>query len=252
MSSVALEIRGLCKSFGALNVTSNVNLSLEVGARSALIGPNGAGKTTLINLMTGALRQSSGAVLLHGQDLSHAPQAERVQRGMVRTFQITRLFRNLTVADNVRMAVLQRPETRWGIFRPAHKVEGLDAEVDETLAMLNLRDRAARKVSELAYGEQRLVELGLALCLKPKVLLLDEPAAGVPQSETEVIVRAVEQLPKDLAVLLIEHDMDLVFRLARDITVLVSGAVLMQGTPQEVASDERVQTLYLGGIHGSH
>lgn len=252
MSSVALEIRGLCKSFGALNVTSNVNLSLEVGARSALIGPNGAGKTTLINLMTGSLQQSSGTVLLNGHDLSHAPEAERVQRGMVRTFQITRLFRSLTVADNVRMAILQRPGTRWGILRPVYQVEGLDAEVDATLSLLNLRDRADRKVSELAYGEQRLVELALALCLKPKVLLLDEPAAGVPQSETEVIVRAVEQLPKDLAVLLIEHDMDLVFRLARHITVLVSGAVLMQGTPQEVASDERVQTLYLGESHGSH
>ena len=252
MSSAALEIRGLCKSFGALNVTSNVNLSLEVGARSALIGPNGAGKTTLINLMTGSLPPSTGTVLLNGHDLSHASQAERVQRGMVRTFQITRLFRSLTVADNLRMAILQRPGVRWGLFRPAHKVEGLDAEVEAILALLNLRERASRKVSELAYGEQRLIELGLALCLKPKVLLLDEPAAGVPQSETEVIVRAVEQLPKDLAVLLIEHDMDLVFRLARHITVLVSGAVLMQGTPQEVTSDERVQTLYLGESHGRH
>lgn len=252
MSSAALQVKGLCKTFGALNVTSNVDLTLEVGARSALIGPNGAGKTTLINLMTGALQPTAGEVRLGGQDVTRVPQAQRARRGLARTFQITRLFRSLTVADNIRMGILQRADARWGIFRPTRAVPGLDEEVDNTLRLLNLTDRAARKVSELAYGEQRLVELALALCLKPRVLLLDEPAAGVPQSESEVIVRAVEQLPKDLAVLLIEHDMDLVFRLAKDITVLVAGAVLMQGSPQDVASDKRVQALYLGDSHGSH
>ncbi len=252
MSDIALQVKGLCKSFGALNVTSNVDLTLKRGARCALIGPNGAGKTTLINLMTGALQPSAGQILLGGRDVTTTPQAQRVQQGLARTFQITRLFRSLSVADNLRMAILQRPEMKWSVFRPTHAVPGLDEEVERILRLLQLTDRANWTVSALAYGEQRLVELGLALCLKPKVLLLDEPAAGVPQSESEVIVRAVEQLPADLAVLLIEHDMDLVFRLAIDITVLVAGAVLMSGTPQDIASDERVRALYLGEQHGSH
>lgn len=252
MKKNALEVKGLCKSFGALNVTSNVDLTLEIGARRALIGPNGAGKTTLINLVTGALKPSAGEIWLNGQNISNTSEELRVQQGLVRTFQITRLFRNLTVADNLRMSILQRKDVAWGTFRSVDKVEGLDQEVDQILKQLKLTERAGRRVSDLAYGEQRLVELGLALSLRPKVLLLDEPAAGVPQSESEVIVQAVESLPSELSVLLIEHDMDLVFRLAKRITVLVAGAVLMEGTPQEVASDERVQNLYLGESHGSH
>ena len=242
----ALQVTGLCCSFGALKVTSDVNLVLAPGARSALIGPNGAGKTTLVNLVTGALKPSSGRIELDGRDVTRMPQHQRAQLGLARTFQITRLFRSLTVADNLRMAILQRPGVRWSVLRKVDRVEGLERDVDSTLRLLGMADRAQRVITDLAYGEQRLVELALALCMKPRVLLLDEPAAGVPQSETDVIVQAIEHLPTDLAVLLIEHDMDLVFRLAQDITVLVAGEVLMQGTPEQVANDGRVQSLYLG------
>lgn len=234
-------------------MTSNVDLTLQRGARAALIGPNGAGKTTLVNLITGALSPSSGTVRLGDLDVTHASQDARARMGLVRTYQITRLFRTLTVADNVRMAILQRGDRPMSLLRPVRSVPGLDDETDHALSLLKLTDRAHRRVADLAYGEQRLVELALAVAMKPRVLLLDEPAAGVPQSESGVIVQAVEQLPDELAVLLIEHDMDLVFRLAKEITVLVSGAVLMRGTPQEVADDERVQRLYLGEKeHASH
>jgi branched-chain amino acid transport system ATP-binding protein len=251
--TAALTVRGLCRSFGALNVTSNVDLTLRVGARAALIGPNGAGKTTLVNLITGALQPSAGTVHLGERDVTSLSQAARARLGLIRTFQITRLFRSLTVGDNVRMAVLQRGDRRLALLRPIAREPGLDEEVDRALRPLRLEDRISRRVSDLAYGEQRLVEMALALAARPKVLLLDEPAAGVPQSESSVIVQAVEQLPPDLAVLLIEHDMDLVFRLASEITVLVGGAVLMQGTPKQVAEDPRVLKLYLGEKeHASH
>lgn len=243
----ALEVNGLCKEFGALKVTTDVSLNLKPGARSALIGPNGAGKTTLINLITGALKPSAGHIKLYGQDITQMSQAERVRMGLVRTFQITRLFKSLTVADNLRMAILQRPEQRMSFIKSVNSMLDLDAEVHHMLQALSLESRYASKVADLAYGEQRLVELGLALSMRPKVLLLDEPAAGVPQSETDVIVNAIQKLPSDLAVLLIEHDMDLVFKLTNDITVLVSGSILMNGSPQEVANDDRVRNLYLGG-----
>lgn len=243
----ALEVKGLYREFGALKVTSDVDLNLKQGSRSALIGPNGAGKTTLINLITGALKPSAGRIKLYGQDITEMSQAERVRLGLVRTFQITRLFKSLTVADNLRMGILQRPDQKVSYIKSVSSMNELDQEVHRVLQTINLEDRYSTKVSDLAYGEQRLVELGLALSMRPKILLLDEPAAGVPQSETEVIVNAIEQLPNDLAVLLIEHDMDLVFKLTNEITVLVSGAVLMKGSPEEVASDERVRKLYLGG-----
>lgn len=242
----ALEIRGLCRAFGSLKVTSNVDLALLPGARAALIGPNGAGKTTLINLITGALKPSSGSIHLNGSDITTMNPSRRVLSGLVRTFQITKVFKNLTVADNFRMAIVQREQSHRSMFRSLKDLPGLEEEVGGMLTTLGLGDRAEKCVSDLAYGEQRLVELGLALALKPQVLLLDEPAAGVPQSETEVIVRAIENLPGNLAVLLIEHDMDLVFKLATDIHVLVAGAMLMRGSPQEVASDSRVRSLYLG------
>ena len=242
----ALKVSGLCRSFGALAVTSNVDLTLKRGARAALIGPNGAGKTTLINLITGLLAASAGTVELEGRDVTGIDQAGRARLGLMRSFQVTRLFKQMTVADNVRLAVLQRGGTRLRLMRAAKDEPGLDDAVQAALQQVGMQDRGNTQVTNLAYGEQRLVELALALAAKPHVLLLDEPAAGVPQGESSVIVRAVEGLPKDLAVLLIEHDMDLVFRLASEINVLVAGSILMRGTPQQVANDERVQRLYLG------
>ena len=248
----ALEVRGLNKTFGALKVTTDVDITLRRGARAALIGPNGAGKTTLINLVSGALRPSSGRIVLRGRDVTGLDQAERARLGLLRSFQITRLFKSMTIGDNVRLAILQSRGRRLGWWRDTRSEPELDEQVFAALKTVGLQDRESAGVTTLAYGEQRLLELALALSTQPSVLLLDEPAAGVPQSESNVIVQAIERLPADLAVLLIEHDMDLVFRLANEITVLVAGSVLMKGTPQDVEADERVQRLYLGDKHAAH
>lgn len=244
--TLALEVTGLSKNFDALKVTDNVELSLPQGARTALIGPNGAGKTTLVNLITGALKPSSGSIHLLGTDITQLSQARRARQGLTRTFQISRLFKPLTVVENVRLAVIQRDEASQRMVMSRKLATQLDEDVHNALAALGLEDRADRKVSELAYGEQRLVELSLALAAKPRVLLLDEPAAGVPQSESHVIMQAIADLPSDLAILFIEHDMDLVFRFAREIVVLVSGAILTTGSPDAVAADARVKEIYFG------
>jgi ABC-type branched-subunit amino acid transport system ATPase component len=244
--SAALETRGLCKSFGALAVASDIEFRLEQGARHALIGPNGAGKTTFVNLVTGALAPSTGRILLDGDDITALPQAQRVKRGLARTFQINTLFRGLSVLENICLAVGERLGVAGDIHRPAGSRRDVIDEAYAALERLGLAGDAERRVRELSYGRQRLVELAVALGLKPKVLLLDEPAAGVPSSESGIIVDIVESLPADIALLIIEHDMDLVFRLARRITVLVQGAVLVEGTPQEIAADPRVREVYLG------
>jgi branched-chain amino acid transport system ATP-binding protein len=243
-----LHVENLSRSFGALKVTSDVSFSLERGERVALIGPNGAGKTTLVNLISGALKPSAGRVLLGQADITALPQAARVHAGLMRTFQVTRLFTELSVEDNVRMAVLQRQRNSMRLFARPNNVPGLDEEVDRALGLLQLQDRRLRRIRALAYGEQRLVEIALAVAARPKVLLLDEPAAGVPQSESDVVMRAIGELPADMAILFIEHDMDLVFRFARRILVLVGGALLMDAAPDVVAADERVHKLYLGEV----
>ncbi len=244
--SAALETQGLCKSFGALAVASDIEFRLEQGARHALIGPNGAGKTTFVNLVTGVLAPSAGRILLDGDDVTALPQAQRVKRGLARTFQINTLFRGLSVLENVCLAIGERLGVAGDLYRPAGSRRDVVDEAYAALERLGLAAEAERLVRELSYGRQRLVELAVALGLKPKVLLLDEPAAGVPSSESGIIVDIIESLPTDIALLIIEHDMDLVFRLARRITVLVQGAVLVAGTPQEIAADPRVREVYLG------
>ena len=246
MSDAALETRGLSMSFGALRVANAIDFRLEPGARHALIGPNGAGKTTFVNLVTGALQPSAGHILIDGADVTGLAQAQRVKRGLVRTFQITALFRGLTVLENVTLAVAERLGIAGGIVRPAGKRREAIEEAFALLEQLGIADEALRPVRELAYGRQRLVEIAVALGLAPKVLLLDEPAAGVPSAESGTIIEVIEQLPVEIALLIIEHDMDLVFRLARRITVLVQGAVLVEGPPQEIAADARVRQVYLG------
>ena len=251
MSAPLLETRALCRSFGALAATRDVDFRLEPGARHALIGPNGAGKTTFGNLLTGALAPTSGAVLMRGRDITRAAQARRVKLGIARTFQINRLFRGLTVLVNVSIPVAERTGVAPGKWRPA----GLRREVvDEAMALLDtlkLTGDASRRISELPYGRQRLVELAIALGLRPAVLLLDEPAAGVPSAESHIILDAVAGLPADIAVLIIDHDMDLIFRFAQRITVLVSGAVFATGTPAEIGANADVRAVYLGrATHG--
>ena len=246
MTPAALETRGLYKSFGALTVANGIDFRLERGARHALIGPNGAGKTTFVELVTGALRPDAGHILIDGTDVTPLPQAARVKRGLARTFQISALFRRLSVLENAALATAERDGVARGLLRPVGRHR---AVIDEAFALLDglgLADEALRPVNTLAYGRQRLVELAIALALSPSVLLLDEPAAGVPSGESGKIIEVIERLPTDITLLIIEHDMDLVFRLARHITVLVQGSVLVDGPPEAIAADSRVRQVYLG------
>jgi len=246
MSEALLEARRLSRNFGALAAVRDVDFRLDAGARHALIGPNGAGKTTFINLLTGAVPPSRGEVRLKGRDITGVVQADRVKLGIARTFQINRLFRGLSVLENVYIAVSERIGAAPGMFRPA----GTRADVvDESMALLEtlkLTDDAIRRASELPYGRQRLVELAIALGLKPEVLLLDEPAAGVPSAESHIILDAVDALPAGIGVLIIDHDMDLVFRFAQRITVMVNGSVFASGSPREIGADAAVRAVYLG------
>jgi len=245
----ALDTRGLYKSFGALVVANDVNFRLECGARHALIGPNGAGKTTFVELVTGALRPTAGEIHLDGADITRLPQAARVKRGLVRTFQITALFRRLTALENVSLAICERQGIGGRLFRPAGHYRPAIEEAHALLERLGLEDEALRPVNQLAYGRQRLVEIAVSLALSPKVLLLDEPAAGVPSGESGTIIDTIERLPSDIALLIIEHDMDLVFRLAQRITVLVQGSILVEGPPAAIAADPEVRRVYLGERH---
>ncbi|MDM0069705.1 ABC transporter ATP-binding protein [Variovorax sp. J31P207] len=253
MSAPRLQAQGLRMAFGGLKVTDDVSLSLAPGARTALIGPNGAGKTTLVNLLSGALRPQSGAVFLDGVPVTRLSQDTRVRAGLVRTFQISRLFREMTVLDNVRTAVLHRRGLAARVFQRGAQAQSVLDDTHAALGALGLERIARRIVGTLALGEQRLVEIALALAMRPRVLLLDEPAAGVPQSESGRIFDAIEQLPADLAILLIEHDMDLVFRFARHIVVLAAGALLVEGAPAAIAANDQVKQIYFGRTtHASH
>ena len=247
--SLVLETRGLCKSFGALTVAANIDFKLEAGARHALIGPNGAGKTTFVNLLTGRLAPSSGSILLAGEDVTGLTQSGRVKRGLGRTFQINTLFGNMSVLDNVALGVAERLGSAGRLWKPASTFAAVREEALRLLAMLGIAEEAGRTVQDLPYGKQRLVEIAIALGLQPRVLLLDEPAAGVPSLESGRILEALDSLPREIAILIIEHDMDLVFRFAKRITVLVQGEVLCEGTPDEIANDVRVRQVYLGEQH---
>jgi branched-chain amino acid transport system ATP-binding protein len=250
--TAALEVQRLNLSFGALAVTRDVSLTLEKGARRALIGPNGAGKTTLINLITGVLTPHSGRVLLDGEDITALDQAARARRGLARTFQINQLFRGLTVLENLCMTIGERDGNCNNLWRAAGAKRAVIDEALDHLDALRLTDDALKLVRELPYGRQRLVEIAIALAQRPRVLLLDEPAAGVPSSESHLILDVVAALDPDIAVLIIEHDMDVVFRFAKQITVLVQGAVFTEGTPEEIMRNEQVRAVYLGeeGHHG--
>jgi branched-chain amino acid transport system ATP-binding protein len=245
----ALETVGLHKRFGALIVANDINFRLDAGARHALIGPNGAGKTTFVNLITGRLPPSAGRILLGGADITTMPQATRVRRGLGRTFQINTLFRGLSVLENVCLAIAEHAGVGGNMLRPFGARRAVLEQGYALLERLRIADDALVPVKELPYGKQRLVEIAIALALRPNVLLLDEPAAGVPSAESAVILDVIEQLPAGIAVLIIEHDMALVFRFAQRITVLVQGSVLVEGTPAEIAADARVREVYLGEGH---
>ncbi|MFK0691497.1 ABC transporter ATP-binding protein [Mesorhizobium sp. IMUNJ 23033] len=240
------EVERLSKAFGGLAVTQAVSLAMAPGDRVALIGPNGAGKTTFVNLVTGHLKPDSGVVRLAGDQINGMKPMQRVQRGLVRSFQVTRLFPEMTPREHLALAVLQRQGRTGRLYGTFWSMPEVLEESEALLRTLGLEAAADRKVAEIAYGQQRLLEIAFALALRPKVLLLDEPAAGVPQSETPRIEAALAGLPADLAVLMIEHDMDLVFRFAKRVIVLAAGTIIFDGAPGDVTKDARVREAYLG------
>jgi branched-chain amino acid transport system ATP-binding protein len=242
----ALETRRLCKSFGSLVVADDVELTVPLGARHALIGPNGAGKTTLINLITGTLLPDSGTISLLGEKITGLEPHIRVKRGLGRTFQINTLFPQLTPLESVVMAICERSGISGNYLASLASQEDIIDEAYALLASVGLGDVSMRATRELAYGQQRLLEIALALSSRPRILLLDEPAAGVPRSESKTLFDAIGDLPRDISVLFIEHDMNIVFSFAERITVLVQGTVLTEGTPKEIAADVRVREVYLG------
>ena len=249
MTAYALSTKGLQKAFGSLPVARDIALDLPVGARYALIGPNGAGKTTLINLITGQLKPDSGRIILDGNDITDAPVAARVRKGLTRTFQINTLFPDLTPLEAVTLAVCERQKVTGQFWRGLSAQQEAIDEAYDILEKLKLGDVATRTTRTLAYGRQRLLEIALALATRPKVLLLDEPAAGVPKDESQMLFSVISSLPEDMSILFIEHDMDIVFRFASRIVVLVAGGLLVEDTPDAVRSDERVREVYLGQAH---
>jgi len=246
MTAIALATRRLNKSFGSLTVARDIDIDLPVGARYALIGPNGAGKTTLINLITGMLAPNDGQIFLGNEDITRLEPQDRVRRGLARTFQINTLFAGLNPLEAVTLAVAERRGITNQFWRNVADHKEAIEEAYEILAKLKLGDCCYQVTRELPYGRQRLLEIALALATKPKVLLLDEPAAGVPQEESGDIFEVVASLSDDLTLLFIEHDMHVVFRFASHIIVLVGGAVFTEGSPAEIAADPGVREVYLG------
>ena len=248
-----LSTKNLNKSFGSLVVAQDIALELPKGVRYALIGPNGAGKTTLMNLMTGMLRPDSGQIFLdegaETEEITSLRPHQRVRKGLARTFQINTLFPQLSALESVALAVLEREgiSGTWWKSLPSYR-NAID-EAQGILQSLGLGNDSFRMTKELAYGQQRLLEIALALATRPRVLLLDEPAAGVPKDESAALFEAIANLSRDLTILFIEHDMDVVFRFASRIIVMVGGRILVEGTPDEIARDERVREVYLGKAH---
>jgi len=251
MSSIVLETQNLLKRYGGITPTNDVSLKVETGARHALIGPNGAGKTTLVNLLTGVVEPTSGRISLDGQDITQLAPHHRVRRGIVRTFQINQLFNELTPLQSLALTV----SAQLGIGRQWWKPLGSDPRVavacEALLKQFRLDDVMDQKVKLLAYGKRRLLEIATAIASKPRVLLLDEPVAGVPEGERQEIFDTINALPAEVSILLIEHDMDLVFNFARTVSVLVNGAVFAEGDVASISNDPRVKAVYLGeGQHG--
>lgn len=244
--TVALETRNLVKRFGAFMATNDVSLSVRQGARHALIGPNGAGKTTLINLLTGALTPSNGQVLLGGEDITNLPAHARVGRGLSRTFQINQLFGDFTPLESVMLAIGERKGHGWRAWMPLSGDRDVADEAAQLLERFRLVDTMGVPTTLLPYGKQRLLEIALAIATRPRVLLLDEPAAGVPEEERHEVLSIVRDLPPDVTVVLIEHDMDLVFSFADRISVLAAGSLFAEGTVEEISKDRHVKAIYLG------
>ena len=246
MSRAVLDVQGLNKSFGALHATQDLSFRVNAGEIHALIGPNGAGKTTLIQQIYGALKPDSGRVLLNGRDITSLPIPGRVRAGIGRSFQISNVLMDFTVLENAIVAEQARLGQSFRFLEPAFDDKDLQAGAYDILRRVGLEDRAGYPASDLAHGERRMLELALALATAPQLLLLDEPMAGAGTEESQRMSEIIERLRGDVAILLIEHDMDAVFRLADRITVLVEGAVIASGAADEISNSAAVQTAYLG------
>ena len=241
-----LSLNDVAAGYGTFQALFGVSLAVDGGEAVGVIGPNGAGKTTVINLLTGVLKPNAGRILLEGNDITDLPVYRRVLRGLSRTFQINQLYPDLTPIETIGLAVSERLGRGADWWRVMGTRGDVNDEIAENLARFHLLDVMNERTATLPYGKQRLLEIAVAIATKPRVLLLDEPAAGVPESERHDILAAVAGLPRDVTVLLIEHDMDLVFSFADRISVLVNGAMLVEGAPDEVARDPQVKAVYLG------
>jgi branched-chain amino acid transport system ATP-binding protein len=246
MTAPLLEVKNLTKRFGSLLVTDDVSFSLVAGARHALIGPNGAGKSTLVHQLSGVLRPDAGQILLEQRDITMQSARRRVALGLGRTFQVTNLFPRLTVLHTIFLALSEREGVSRQMFRPASAQKILIGEAEHIAELLNISHSLARRVGEIPYGEQRLLEIALALALRPKVLLLDEPAAGIPKGDVRLVLDAMARLPQEAAILLIEHDMLIVREFAQTVSVLVAGKAVATGTPADVLSSRQIREVYLG------
>ena len=244
----AFSATGLVKQFGGITAINDVTLNLRKGARHALIGPNGAGKTTFVNLLTGVLEPTEGRIALEGHDITKLSVHQRVKRGMVRTFQINQLFNDLTPLETLALTVSEHMGLGGKLWQLLGANKHVMQRCDELLEQFKLTDVMDRPTRELPYGKRRQLEIAIALACSPRVLLLDEPVAGVPAGEREDLLAIVNGLPKDVSILLIEHDMDLVFSFATRMTVLVNGTLLTEADPETIANDPRVKEVYLG--HG--
>ncbi|MBI3090793.1 MAG: ABC transporter ATP-binding protein [Candidatus Tectomicrobia bacterium] len=241
-----LLVESVTKNFGGFNALNGVTLDFEPGERRAIIGPNGAGKTTLFNVITGVLPPSAGRVVLFGRDVTRLPMHRRSALGLARTFQINTLFPKLTITENVALAVQAQTRLRYVCYRPWRAYRALTERCDALLTAWGLWDLRDARVSELSYGDQRQVEIVLAMATQPKVLLLDEPTAGLSTAETAVVTALIKQLDPSITIVLIEHDMDVALHLAERITVLHYGEKVAEGSPEEIKTNPLVAEIYLG------
>lgn len=249
MTETLLELTGLCKQFGALTATDNVSLRVSPGEIHALIGPNGAGKTTLVNQIAGELWPDSGHIQFDGKNITGLPVHERARAGISRTFQVTNLFSNLTVRQNLALAVQPSLGHSFRFWHRAESMAGLGQAVDEYLTMTGLEDRSNVIAGSLSHGEKRQVAIAMALAARPKLILMDEPAAGMGKHESDLMAKLLISMKSGQGILLVEHDMDLVFSVADRISVLVYGRIIATGTPDEIKDNPQVNEAYLGGGH---
>lgn len=245
----ALELRGVTKTFGALAALTDVTLTVKPGERRAVLGSNGAGKTTLFNCVTGDFLPTSGAIRLFGEDVTRFPAHERIRRGLRRTYQISLLFTGLTVTENVYLACRGVSRGRFSLLRPGRS-DVLMARARELIDAVHMTAARDTKVSELSYGQQRQLEIALALAGAPRLILFDEPAAGLSPAERADLVAILTGLPSHIGFIIIEHDMDVALRVAETVSMMHNGRIFKEGTPREIESDAEVQELYLGGGHG--